>query len=133
MRILHTGDWHLGKNLEGLSRMDEQERFLEDFVHIVKDNNIDLKIGKTACCEVFDLYMENVSKFLERLPKDIIASEMEAFALFYIAKSLNKKASCILTVSDSKFDKNVVSSADREKGLTKMIELALDSALKLEE
>ena len=44
MRILHTADWHLGKNLEGLSRMDEQERFLEDFVHIVKDNNIDLVI-----------------------------------------------------------------------------------------
>ena len=102
-------------------------------IDTAKDNNIDLKIGKTACCEVFDLYMEDVSKFLERLPKDIIASEMEAFALFYIAKSLNKKASCILTVSDSKFDKNVVSSADREKGLTKMIELALNSALKLEE
>ena len=44
MRILHTADWHLGKNLEGLSRMDEQEQFLEDFVHIVRDNNIDLVI-----------------------------------------------------------------------------------------
>lgn len=44
MKILHTADWHLGKNLEGLSRMDEQEQFLEDFVNIVKDNNIDLVI-----------------------------------------------------------------------------------------
>ena len=42
MRILHTGDWHLGKNLEGHSRLDEQEAFLEDFVKIVEDNNIDL-------------------------------------------------------------------------------------------
>ncbi|MBE6071398.1 MAG: exonuclease SbcCD subunit D [Clostridium butyricum] len=42
MRILHTGDWHLGKNLEGQSRMDEQEQFLNDFVKIVEDNNIDL-------------------------------------------------------------------------------------------
>lgn len=42
MRILHTGDWHLGKNLEGISRMDEQEEFLNDFVKIVEDNNIDL-------------------------------------------------------------------------------------------
>jgi len=31
MRILHTSDWHLGKNLEGYSRMDEQEAFLNDF------------------------------------------------------------------------------------------------------
>ncbi|AWK51128.1 exonuclease SbcCD subunit D [Clostridium beijerinckii] len=42
MRILHTGDWHLGKNLEGQSRMDEQEEFLNDFINIVEENNIDL-------------------------------------------------------------------------------------------
>lgn len=44
MRILHTSDWHLGKNLEGISRMDEQEAFLKDFVEIVKINNVDLII-----------------------------------------------------------------------------------------
>lgn len=44
MRILHTADWHLGKNLEGQSRMDEQEEFLKDFVDIVEKNNIDLII-----------------------------------------------------------------------------------------
>ena len=42
MRILHTADWHLGKNLEGHSRLDEQEMFLNDFVNIVEENNIDL-------------------------------------------------------------------------------------------
>ena len=44
MRILHTADWHLGKDLEGQSRLDEQQEFLEDFVNIVKENNIDLVI-----------------------------------------------------------------------------------------
>ncbi|WP_251861277.1 exonuclease SbcCD subunit D C-terminal domain-containing protein [Clostridium sp. Marseille-Q2269] len=44
MRILHTSDWHLGKNLEGFSRMDEQERFLQDFINIVENNNIDMVI-----------------------------------------------------------------------------------------
>lgn len=44
MRILHTGDWHLGKNLEGQSRMDEQELFLNDFIDIVEENDIDLVI-----------------------------------------------------------------------------------------
>ena len=42
LRILHTADWHLGKNLEGISRMEEQEEFLNDFVSIVEENNIDL-------------------------------------------------------------------------------------------
>lgn len=44
MRILHTSDWHLGKNLEGSSRMDEQEAFLNDFIEIVKDKNVDMVI-----------------------------------------------------------------------------------------
>lgn len=44
MRVLHTGDWHLGKNLEGQSRMDEQELFLKDFIDIVEKNKIDLVI-----------------------------------------------------------------------------------------
>ena len=42
MRILHTSDWHLGKTLEQYSRLEEQEEFLEEFIGIVKDNDIDL-------------------------------------------------------------------------------------------
>lgn len=44
MRILHTSDWHLGKNLEGFSRMDEQELFLNDLVELVKEKNVDVII-----------------------------------------------------------------------------------------
>ena len=36
--------WHLGKNLEGQSRMDEQELFLKDFIDIVEENKVDLVI-----------------------------------------------------------------------------------------
>lgn len=42
MRILHTSDWHLGKNLEGHSRLAEQERFLDELVNIVEEREIDL-------------------------------------------------------------------------------------------
>ncbi|MBZ9625501.1 exonuclease SbcCD subunit D [Clostridium sp. FP2] len=42
MRILHTSDWHLGKTLEQFSRLEEQEEFLEEFIEIVANNNIDL-------------------------------------------------------------------------------------------
>jgi DNA repair protein SbcD/Mre11 len=42
MRILHTGDWHLGKTLEGRSRLEEQEAFLDELALIVKDEKIDL-------------------------------------------------------------------------------------------
>ena len=42
MKILHTSDWHLGKNLEGYSRLPEQEQFLEELIEIVEREEIDL-------------------------------------------------------------------------------------------
>ncbi|NMB09330.1 MAG: exonuclease SbcCD subunit D [Tissierellia bacterium] len=44
MRILHTSDWHLGKYLEGYSRLEEQEKFIEDLSGIVDEQDIDLII-----------------------------------------------------------------------------------------
>lgn len=42
MKIIHTADWHLGKNLEGHSRLWEQEMFLHDFVRICEEEQADL-------------------------------------------------------------------------------------------
>jgi exonuclease SbcD len=42
MRILHTADWHLGKTLEGRSRLEEQAQFIDELVKIVEDEGVDL-------------------------------------------------------------------------------------------
>lgn len=42
MRILHTADWHFGKTLEGRSRHEEQEQFVDELCQIVADENIDV-------------------------------------------------------------------------------------------
>ncbi len=42
MRILHSSDWHLGKTLEGHSRMEEQVRFAEELIAIADDEQVDL-------------------------------------------------------------------------------------------
>lgn len=42
MRILHTSDWHLGKTLEGYSRLVEQEEFIEELAEIVERENVDM-------------------------------------------------------------------------------------------
>ena len=44
MRFIHTSDWHIGKNLEGHSRLEEQGKFCNDFIKIVETNNIDMVI-----------------------------------------------------------------------------------------
>ncbi|MBW4080145.1 exonuclease SbcCD subunit D [Paenibacillus sp. S150] len=42
MRILHTGDWHLGRTLEGRSRQREQEQFMDELVEIADASRADL-------------------------------------------------------------------------------------------
>lgn len=98
---------------------------------IAKEKNINIYEGTTACLDCFDAYMTDLSKFFERIPENIkpISAEMEAFALFYTAKVLNKKAACLMSVVDSKYITEIASPEEREKGLDKMIELALDSAI----
>lgn len=44
MRFIHTSDWHLGKTLEGNSRLEEQEMFCQDFIDLVEENDIDMVI-----------------------------------------------------------------------------------------
>lgn len=96
------------------------------------ENNIPLTIGNTVCTDCFDVYMTDVNQFLDRVPNNFnpISAEMEAFALFYVAKVLNKKACCLMSVVDSKYIKDIATPEERESGLNTMIKLALDSSLK---
>ena len=85
--------------------------------------------GNTFCNEVFDGYLDDIEGFINRFPKNlnIIACEMEAFALFYMAKYFNKKAACLLTVVDSHYKNLESTSEERERSLNDMIKLALES------
>lgn len=51
MRIIHTADWHLGKTLEGRSRLAEQADFLDELCQIVMEEKIDLVL---IAGDVFD-------------------------------------------------------------------------------
>ncbi len=99
---------------------------LED---IAKKINIPYTRGNTFCNEAFDGYLADIPSFINRFPKDlnIIACEMEAFALFYMANYFHKKAACLLTVVDSYYTKQESTSEEREKSLNNMIRLALES------
>ena len=41
MRLLHTGDWHIGKAIRGRSRIDEHAAALEEVVTIAIDRGVD--------------------------------------------------------------------------------------------
>ena len=98
-----------------------------------KESSLNIVSGNTVCTDCFNVYMTDVNKFLDRIPDNFnpVAAEMEAFALFYNAKLLNKKASCLMSVVDSKFIKDIATPEERQTGLNNMIKLALDSAIKI--
>ena len=62
MRILHTSDWHLGRTLEGRSRIPEQREFIDELCDILEREEINLVI---VAGDVFDTY--NPSAMAEEL------------------------------------------------------------------
>ena len=99
--------------------------------NLLKDssNKLGIKLieGDVFSTDCFDWYVKDINVLLERIPKDLIAAEMESFALFYLAKQFGKKASCLLTVVDSHYNKEELSAEDRESKLDKMSLVALES------
>ena len=54
MRILHTSDWHLGKKLESLSRLSEQQAVLNGMVQLVDKENVELVL---ISGDIFDTFV----------------------------------------------------------------------------
>lgn len=111
--------------------IEASEELNNKIIKTAKDLNIDIKVGKIITTDVFNPYVDDQKEYENNYENysDTLASEMEAFALLYLAKKLNKKATTILTVVDSPYDEKVVSSTDREKSLDSAITLALESLI----
>ena len=102
----------------------------QKIIETAKQKNMELKVGNSITSDVFDLYCDDEEKFRQNFPKqDFLSVEMEAFGLFFIAKKLQKKATCLMTVVDSLYDKRSLTSEERETSLNNMIEIALESII----
>ena len=97
-----------------------------------KEINIPIKKGHIYTSEVFDVYAP-IDHLLNKIPKNtkLLACEMEAFGLFTIANYCKKDASCLVSISDSKFEKGAdLTPEERQTTLNQMIFLALESIIK---
>ncbi|MGM9877527.1 MAG: purine-nucleoside phosphorylase [Bacilli bacterium] len=89
---------------------------------------IEVKQGRLHTTEAFYSNNKDFSKFVEMGCK---AVEMEAYALFYNAKKAMKKATALITISDSFVTHELIDSSARETKLDEMILLALESIIKM--
>lgn len=132
-KVFSESNFALTLNNDDCHIVDASNELNEIIKNTANENNIKIVTGNTVCTDCFDVYMTDVNQFLERIPENFnpVSAEMEAFALFYTAKMLNKKASCLMSVVDSKYIKENATPEERQSGLNNMIKLALESSLNL--
>ena len=134
--VLSTGAYcksYFDQLLDGkdINYIESSKSLNDTIIDTANSLHIPLKTGKTITSDVFDLYSDSMEKFKSNFKDDdYLATEMEAFGLFYIANKFKREASCLMTVVDSFYDKNSLTSEERERSLDMMITLALDSVIK---
>lgn len=94
-----------------------------------KEIGVECKTCIVHSSDVFYSSKETWQEIAERTGTECV--EMESFALFHNAEVLGKNAACLLTISDSFVSKKNLSSEERQKSFTTMMELALDTVVGL--
>jgi purine-nucleoside phosphorylase len=113
-----------------INYIDSSKSLNEIISNKAKELNISIKQGKTITSDVFDVYCDDINVFRSNYKDEsCLGVEMEAFALYFLAKKFNIEATTLMTVVDSLYDKKQLSSEEREKGLNEMINLALESLI----
>ena len=89
-----------------------------------------IKAG-THSSDVF--YRQGDKSYIEPIvKKGCVCVEMESFALFSNAQVLNKRAACLLTISDSFVTDEVTTAEERQNSFTRMMKIALEGTIKCE-
>lgn len=92
-----------------------------------KKLGIPVKEGRLHSSDVF--YRQTPDEYKEIYEKyDCLCVEMESFALFSNANVLNKKATCLVTISDSFITNEVTTAEERQTSFNEMMKIALEFA-----
>lgn len=99
-----------------------------DIMVAAEELGIDLKEGRTHSSDVFYHMNEDYRKEVDA--KGCKCVEMESYSLFANARALNKKASALLTISDSFVYPEVTSHEERRTKFIDMMKVALEAAIR---
>ena len=109
--------------------LDSDNDINECIMEVAQENKLPCMMGSIFTSDVF---YEKEGEWIKRRKQfNVLGVEMETFGLLQTAKICNKRATAILTVSNSFCFSEELTSAEREKNLNNMIELALKTSLKL--
>ena len=100
---------------------------LERAVAAGRDQGVELKVGNVLSSDTF--YDDNDQATVSWQKMGVLAVEMEAAALYMNAARANKKALCLLTISDLPLKGENLSAEERQTSFTQMMEIALAVAI----
>ena len=96
---------------------------------VAEEKNIKIKAGNILTSDEF--YNDNSDYYKKWADFGVLAVEMETAGLYTLAAKYKAKALSILTISDSLVSPEITSAEEREKTFSEMIELALETAIRI--
>ena len=96
---------------------------------VAEEKNIKIKAGNVLTSDEF--YSDNSDYYKRWADFGVLAVEMETAGLYTLAAKYKAKALSILTISDSLVSPEITSADEREKTFSEMIELALETAIRI--
>ena len=93
-----------------------------------EEQGVDYTVGNVLSSDVF--YHTDLEKELSWAALGVNGVEMETYGLYVNAAMAGKKAITILTVTDSVITHEGLPAEERQKGMSKMIRLALETAIR---
>ena len=103
---------------------------LSTAVEAAKEHGVDMKVGNILSGDNFYAPAGNDSNDKWR-DMGVMAVEMEAAGLYMNAARAGKRALCICTISDHIYRAEALSAEERQLSFTQMMEIALDTAVKM--
>jgi purine-nucleoside phosphorylase len=97
---------------------------LSKSVEILKKTSKKVVVGNVLTSDIF--YNDDANAIEAWQKMNVLAVEMETAALYMNAARAKKNALCLLTISDHCLTGEKLSSQERQTGLRKMIEIALE-------
>ena len=103
---------------------------LSEAVAAAGDKGVDMRVGNLLSADNF--YNDGSDGMDQWKKMGVYAVEMEAAGLYLNAARCGKRALCLCTISDHIYRPEALTSEERQLSLTQMIEIALDTAVRME-
>ena len=97
---------------------------------VARERGVEMPVGNLVST---DNFYDVGSRTLEWGKMGVLAVEMEAAALYCVAASLGKRALALCSISDHLLTGEDLPPAERETAFTTMMEIALETAVRMED